>query len=223
MSSISSVQTFVDLQFIIDRKRKADVPGEGVAETGAKTMKTGAPSQSPHPDRGTGDDSLAVVTIDNVVIKGYHVFKRRPLLGLNMDVVRDYNNSHDKDALLVTMPALEKIPTDQHDVVTDDKRGTTVKAIAGKTVGRLPCGLASILARKLNSADVYGMTCVATGLPRQSFAPWPKPERRRGGAVIPCEVCLEVRLRDKDAVKASLKEEIDQQLGPEKAALNVRG
>ncbi|KAI8490489.1 hypothetical protein Bbelb_317570 [Branchiostoma belcheri] len=69
----------------------------------------------------------------------------------------------------------------------------------------------------------YSDKLVATGLPRQSFAPWPKPERRGGGAVIPCEVCLEVRLRDKDAVKASLKEEIDQQLGPEKAALNVRG
>ncbi|KAI8481610.1 hypothetical protein Bbelb_407100 [Branchiostoma belcheri] len=42
-----------------------------MAETGAKNMKTGAPSQSPHPDRGKGDDSLAEITIDSVVIKGY--------------------------------------------------------------------------------------------------------------------------------------------------------
>eukprot|EP00058_Branchiostoma_floridae_P019977 XP_002605467.1 hypothetical protein BRAFLDRAFT_74281 [Branchiostoma floridae] len=181
------------------RKRKADDDGSEDKSGGKKAF----PDSPPHmPDRGS-NDALDVITIDGIVIKGYHVFKRRPLQGLEMKVMREYDNPYDRNAFVVKMPDLSSIPADQHHVVTDEKRGTTVRSIAGEIIGRLPAGLCRIL------ADMEGTyrraMCVATGPPRASFAPWPKPSNRGGGAVVPGKVYLEVNRREKASIVAQLR------------------
>ncbi|KAI8493943.1 hypothetical protein Bbelb_282900 [Branchiostoma belcheri] len=60
----------------------------------------------------------------------------------------------------------------------------------------------------------------ATGPPRQSFPPW---SGESGGAVIPCEVYVEVCLKDKESIMAQLREAVErgQQYMEENAKLNA--
>ncbi|KAI8493128.1 hypothetical protein Bbelb_291320 [Branchiostoma belcheri] len=98
-------------------------------------------------------------------------------------------------------PALSSIPPDRRDVVIDAKRGTTVRSIAGKAIGRLPAG---------SVQSPQGV--VATGPPRQSYPPWPAPSNRGGGAVIPCSIYIKLDARKKDGVVAKLKEAVDRHM-----------
>ncbi|XP_019646829.1 PREDICTED: uncharacterized protein LOC109487283 [Branchiostoma belcheri] len=203
----------------MDKKRKA--PREtGMASGSCEKRKKSASSSSPPtmPDPSAAQGAIEI-TVDGVVIKGYHIFRRRPLLGLRMKVVPEPDNPMDKDALVVVMPPLDSIPTADHDVVTDTKRSTTVRHIAGKWIGRLPAGLSTILRRMKAEGEVAELTCVATGEPRQSFAPWPMPGQKGGGAVIPCK--LHVQVTDRERAIAALKSAFESDLGPEKAALVI--
>ncbi|KAI8484401.1 hypothetical protein Bbelb_378340 [Branchiostoma belcheri] len=173
-----------------------------------KDAKKGAPPRPP----------VVEITIDKAVIKGYHIFRLRPLMGLRMNVVAEPDNQHDKHALAVFMPPLEKIPTDQHDVVTDTKRRTVVRDIAEKCVGHLPASLSSILNQLSSAGEVEEITCVAIGLPRRSFWPWPEAVQKGGGAVVPCQIHLQVV--DKERATAALRAAFND-MGPEKEVLNV--
>ncbi|KAI8481588.1 hypothetical protein Bbelb_406880 [Branchiostoma belcheri] len=204
----------------MDRKRKADGDEEDV-RGGKKTAPNGSPPYLPDAF-GQDDGALAIITIENVVIKGYHAFKRRPLQGLEMFVMREYDNPLDENAFVVQMPALSIIPADKHDVVTDEKRGTTVRSIAGKVVGRLPAGLGQVLAVMEKDGTYSGAMCAATGPPRQSFPPWPAPGEKGGGAVIPCEVYVEVCLKDKESIMAMLREAVDVHMSAVKDVVRIR-
>ncbi|XP_035690695.1 uncharacterized protein LOC118425738 isoform X1 [Branchiostoma floridae] len=207
----------------MDRKRKAD--DMATEETGGKNFKrtaTDSPpmSRSPHNKRYPMD---AVITIGNVVLKGYHHFQRKPLPGLDMDVVREYDNPYDRNAYIVRMPQLGNIPADMRDVVTDARRGTTVRSIAGQDVGRLPAGLAKVLAELDRDGVLCGPTCcAATAPPCQSFPPWPVPHSRGGGAVIPADVYLVVDARDKDDIVGQLREAIDRHMSAVKTVITIR-
>ncbi|XP_078676588.1 uncharacterized protein LOC144913647 [Branchiostoma floridae x Branchiostoma belcheri] len=135
-----------------------------------------------------------------------------------MNVVLEHNNQHDKNAMAVIMPALGQIPPDQHDVVTDTKRGIKVRDIAETSIGHLPASLSAILCGMVSDGEVAAMTCVATGPPRQSFWPWPKAGQKGGGAVIPCKVHLQVK--NKETAMAALRSAF-QNLGPEKEVLTL--
>ncbi|KAI8516244.1 hypothetical protein Bbelb_048250 [Branchiostoma belcheri] len=169
------------------------------------TEAAGAKKTAPNGEFGARPDSNAgaVITIDGIVIKGYHVFQRRPLPGLEMDItitptteMRVVNTSMPAGG-----PALSSIPPDRRDVVIDAKRGTTVRSIAGKAIGRLPAG---------SVQSPQGV--VATGPPRQSYPPWPAPSNRGGGAVIPCSIYIKLDARKKDGMVAKLKEAVDRHM-----------
>ncbi|KAI8516458.1 hypothetical protein Bbelb_050390 [Branchiostoma belcheri] len=96
---------------------------------------------------------------------------------------------------------IKGIPPDRRDVVIDAKRGTTVRSIAGKAIGRLPAG---------SVQSPQGV--VATGPPRQSYPPWPAPSNRGGGAVNPSSIYIKLDARKKDGVVAKLKEAVDRHM-----------
>ncbi|KAI8481604.1 hypothetical protein Bbelb_407040 [Branchiostoma belcheri] len=160
------------------------------------TEAAGAKKTAPNGEFGARPDSNAgaVITIDGIAIKGYHVFQRRPLPGLEMDITITPTTE------MRVGPALSSIPPDRRDVVIDAKRGTTVRSIAGKAIGRLPAG---------SVQSPQGV--VATGPPRQSYPPWPAPSNRGGGAVIPCSIYIKLDAR-KDGVVAKLKEAVDRHM-----------
>ncbi|KAI8503704.1 hypothetical protein Bbelb_186750 [Branchiostoma belcheri] len=66
------------------------------------------------PDPSAAQGAIEI-TVDGVVIKGYHIFRLSPLLR----VVPGPDNPLDKDAMVVVMSPLDSIPTADHDVVTD--------------------------------------------------------------------------------------------------------
>ncbi|XP_066285498.1 uncharacterized protein [Branchiostoma lanceolatum] len=189
----------------MDRKRKSE-------NSELKQRKKRASSPPPP------EESALEITISNAVIKGYHIYQRRPLIGLRLNVVSEHDNQHDKNAMAVFMPALGQIPVDQHDLVTDVKRRLTVRQIAGTSVGHLPASLASILSRMVSDGEVTAMTCVATGPPRRSFWPWPEAGQKGGGPLIPCQV--HVQVKDKGKAMATLGAAFSD-LGPEKTVLTL--
>ncbi|KAI8493061.1 hypothetical protein Bbelb_290650 [Branchiostoma belcheri] len=191
-------------------------PGDTGMASGSceKRKKSASSSSPPHmPDSSAAQDATEI-TVDGVVIKG-------SLLGLRMKVVPEPDNPLYKDAMVVVMPPLDSIPTAYHDVVTDTKRSTTVRLIAGKWIGRLPAGLSTILQKMRAEGEVAELTCVATGEPRQSLAPWPMPGQKGGGAVIPCKLHVQVTNVNKERAIAALKSAFESDLGPEKAALVI--
>eukprot|EP00058_Branchiostoma_floridae_P027258 XP_002612749.1 hypothetical protein BRAFLDRAFT_97271 [Branchiostoma floridae] len=119
----------------------------------------------------------------------------------------------DKDALLVVMPPLTDIPVQYHNAVVDDKRGVTVRDIAGQIIGRVPAGLATILARMTKDGELTGLTCseVLPSLARSSS--------KGGGVVVPCKLHLQVTSRE-TAVEV-LRAGFESDLGPEKDALTI--
>ncbi|XP_066268106.1 uncharacterized protein [Branchiostoma lanceolatum] len=183
-----------------------------------RKRRNSASESKPIPDGSPSRDAMEI-TIDGVVIKGYHKFKRRPPMGLRMSVVPEPDNPYDPNALTVEMPGLEDLPAQVRNVVTDPKRGTTVKSLAGKCIGRLPGSLASVLSHMSSEIELEGMTCVAKGPPCPSFFPWPLMHQKGGGAVIPCE--LHVRAtHNKERAMAKLQEGFGD-MGPEKAVLTL--
>jgi hypothetical protein len=127
------------------------------------------------------------VKIVNCVIKGYHAFKVKPPLTsppTMLRVDREYTNFHDCDACLVWVPELNSFTSDLHDVVVDDDRFLLLRDIAGLPVGHVPRTLASAFRTLIDmGANVF---CEATDKPQASFPPWPAPQEKGGGAVIPC-------------------------------------
>ncbi|XP_078586271.1 uncharacterized protein LOC144868170 [Branchiostoma floridae x Branchiostoma japonicum] len=200
----------------MDRKRKMS---DDVADGPSGKCKRSASSSPPHmPERSLAQGGVEV-TIDGCVIKGYHFYRRKPLLDFRMSVVPEPNNPMDKDALLVVMPPLTDIPVQHHNAVVDNKRGVTVRDIAGQIIGRVPAGLATILARMTKDGELTGLTCVATGPAQKSYLPWPEASSKGGGVVVPCKLHLQVTSRE-TAVEM-LRAGFESDLGPEKDALTI--
>lgn len=136
------------------------------------------------------------------MIKGYHVFKIKPPQETHLIVDREYTNIADKDACLIWIPELSKFDKSLHDTVTDEQKCLRLSDIAGLPVGHVPRVLASCFYNVLDcGGEVYANV---TGDPVQSFPPWPAPNEKGGGAVIPCDFILVVC--DKDKVLTMLKE-----------------
>ncbi|XP_066297043.1 uncharacterized protein [Branchiostoma lanceolatum] len=184
-----------------------------------KCKRSASSSLPPQMPDSSGSRGGGEVTVDGAVIKGYHIFRRRPMLGMRLPVQPEPDNALDGDAMVVMMPSLANIKTEDLDVVTDRKRSTKVRDIAGKVVGRVPMGLSAILSRMKSAGELAEITCVATGEPRKSFAPWPMPGEKGGGVVIPCKLHLQVTNRERtiEALRATFQSD----LGPEKDALSV--
>ncbi|KAI8487299.1 hypothetical protein Bbelb_350970 [Branchiostoma belcheri] len=88
--------------------------------------------------------------IENISNTTKTVKLKVPLLGLRINVVAEPDNPLDKDAMVVVMPPLHKIPT------ADAKRSTAARHIAGKWIGRL---LASRGGQKTKSGEKLGSMC----------------------------------------------------------------
>lgn len=133
----------------------------------------------------------AIITVENSVIKGYHCYKRRPPVTnpvTRLLVQREYNNIHDKDACLVSIPDLSSFDKSLHDMWTDEEALTKLSDIAGKPVGHVPRILASCFALELYSGgQIYA---IVTGDPMPSFSPWPAQFKKGGGIVIPCNYLI---------------------------------
>jgi hypothetical protein len=141
--------------------------------------------------------------IDNSVIKGYHVFKiKPPVTDTYFLIDREYTNLIDKNACLVWIPDISKFTLSLHDMYTDEKRQLKLSDIAGLPVGHVPGTLSGCFRRILDSGGhIYA---IVTGEPCPSFPPWPAPNEKGGGVVIPCRYVVEVD--DVDSTFASLTE-----------------
>lgn len=135
--------------------------------------------------------SHGTIILENSVIKGYHAFKIKPpdtdpKTKLRID--REYTNISDKDACLVWIPELSDLDGNLHNMVTDKERNLILSDIAGLPIGHVPRILASCFYEVLdNGGTVYA---TATGEPVPSFPPWPAPQEKGGGVVIPCSYTL---------------------------------
>ncbi|KAL9977144.1 hypothetical protein ACROYT_G014517, partial [Oculina patagonica] len=98
--------------------------------------------------------AMRLVTVSNVVIKGYHKFQIRPPQIVRLPVTKEYGNRHDPHACSVWVPELEKIPSNLRNQITDEKRGERVSTIAGLPIGRVPRGLSSCFWDLLSMAQV---------------------------------------------------------------------
>lgn len=129
------------------------------------------------------------ITLENSVIKGYHVYKiKTPITGpvTKLVVDREYTYIKDKDACLVWIPGLSESDITLHDMVTDDKRQLKLSDIAALPIGHVPCILCFY-----NVLDSGGHVCaIMTGEPTPSFPQWPAPSESGGGVVIPCKYVL---------------------------------
>ena len=97
---------------------------------------------------------MVTIIIDKAVIKGYHVFQIRPPPTICLPITKEYGNKHDPHACLVWVPEINSIPEHMHNIITDAKRGETVKTIAGLPVGRVPEGFSSCFTQLLSSSTI---------------------------------------------------------------------
>jgi len=138
-------------------------------------------------DQPTSFKTKKHITLENCVIKGYHEFKIRPprtdpVTMLRVD--REYTNTHDENACLVWIPALNSFSSDLFEMVTDGKKELTLKDVAGLPVGHVPLGLSYSFRQVMDTeGDIYAEPI---GDPIPSFPPWPAPNEVGGGVVIPC-------------------------------------
>ena len=149
--------------------------------------------------------ATTTILLKNSVIKGYHAFKIRPPETdprTELIVDREYSNIVDKDACLVWMPELSVFEKNLHGMITDKDRNLKLSDIAGLAIGRVPLTLASCFYKVL---DDGGKVCaMVTGDPVRSFPPWPAPDEKGGGVVLPCDYKLVVH--DSDKTVQMLKE-----------------
>ena len=83
---------------------------------------------------------MAVVTIINSNIKGYHFFKNNPHRQIKMSVEKENNNRFDENTMIILMPQLTDIPVTYHCDITRRKKSykeydQRVIDIAGKVQG----------------------------------------------------------------------------------------
>ena len=100
---------------------------------------------------------MHIILIDNMVIKGYHEFQIRPPPTMLLPVTRELGNKNDPNACLVWVPKLDQIPASEWNMVTDEKRGETVRTIAGLPIGRVPRGISKCFWELLGSPDINGI------------------------------------------------------------------
>jgi len=90
-------------------------------------------------------DENECLTIENAVIKGFHVYNIRPPFmdpPTKLVVDREYSNTHDKSACLVWVPPLEDFPSNIHSMFTDETRQLKLEDIADLPIGHVPkCSL----------------------------------------------------------------------------------
>ena len=121
--------------------------------------------------------------IEDSVVKGYHEYRIAPPLALELVLQPEYDNIHDKDAILVWMPSIK----DENVLNEKTSQGLYVKDLVDPVpliIGHVPRGLAAVFRQFLD--EKYSLTCVATGKPIPSFPPWPHLSEKGGGVVIPC-------------------------------------
>ena len=96
------------------------------------------PTEGATPD----DKPICEVVLKNSVVKGYHVYKLKPLMtnpATRLVVQREYSNPRDPSACLVWVPPLSAMQEDIHDMYTDIKSFLKVSAdIADLPVGHVP-------------------------------------------------------------------------------------
>ncbi|KAH3881694.1 hypothetical protein DPMN_005621 [Dreissena polymorpha] len=71
-----------------------------------------------------------------------------------------------------------------HDTVSEDDILLTLRDIAELPIGHVPLTLASSF-RNLIYIGAF-VLCEAIDLPQPIFPPWPEPQEKAGGVVIPC-------------------------------------
>ena len=157
------------------------------------------------------------MSINNSVIKGYHVHKIQPPIPTTTPLIvdREYTNISDQHACLVWMPPRTAFTAETLAMVTDEKRCLTVADIADLPVGHVPRGLAGAF-RTLLDVDA-AIRAVPTGMAVQSFAPWPSPGDIGGGAVVPCYYTI--KHIDREFVLHTVKTALDAM--PEKDVMDV--
>ena len=64
------------------------------------------------------------ITISQIHIKGYHIFKITPHNEIEMQVFKKVNNKKDPSTMLVKIPGLEEIPVNLHDGIAKPKEKT---------------------------------------------------------------------------------------------------
>jgi hypothetical protein len=97
---------------------------------------------------------MAKIIIGKAVVKGYHIFQIRPPPTLYLPITKEYGNTYDPNACHVWVPEYRSIPQHMMNIVTDAKRGETVKTIAGLLIGRVPEGLSSVFTELLSSSAI---------------------------------------------------------------------
>ncbi|KAH3801951.1 hypothetical protein DPMN_155616 [Dreissena polymorpha] len=140
--------------------------------------------------------SAQYIYINDSVIKGYHIFKIKPpqVIEPLLIVDREYGNIHDHDSCLVWVPNLDSFPVELHHISTDEARFLKLSDIAGLPIGHVPRGLGGCFRKILDDND--NIFAKVTGEPTQSFPPWPAPNEKGGGAVIPCTYIIKTKSVD---------------------------
>lgn len=86
------------------------------------------------------------MTLANAVIKGYHVYKIKPLVtSVKLIVDREYINIQDENAFLVWLPELDHFPKSMISEYADIKRHCYCRDIAGLPAGHVSRCLAGFL------------------------------------------------------------------------------
>ena len=100
-------------------------------------------------------------------VKGYHVFQIRPPSGVNLIVSKESGNLYDPNAMTVTMPSLQDIPHQLHNMITRERRGSkaqqTVAGNASKMVGRVPTNLCRTFRLLIDTGLTQKITCQYSG------------------------------------------------------------
>ena len=175
------------------------------------------PTEGATPD----DKPICEVVLKNSVVKGYHVYKLKPLMtnpATRLVVQREYSNPRDPSACLVWVPPLSDMPEDIHDMYTDIKCFLKVSDIADLPVGHVPLGFSGSFRAFLEKG--CAITCEPIGLPCPSFPPWPQVQEKGGGAVIPCDYFIQCTSNLVEYVKKELKSAVGKM--KEKDAMSIQ-
>jgi len=98
-------------------------------------------------------------------INGYHNFRTRPLVGLDMVLkcVREPENAFDYHAIKVVIPTLRELNPNILDLMVKEQPQMTVRNVAGATIGRVPASIAAIVSPFINSRRIIKAECTYLG------------------------------------------------------------
>ena len=87
-------------------------------------------------------------------INGYHNFRVRPYIGMELNCKREPGNPYDRKAVKINVPSANNIDKDILDCVIHIRPKQTVRDITEQTVGRMPAILAVTLADHMDKNEV---------------------------------------------------------------------